>query len=74
MANVNYHHHFMGRTGSRQHHVAFHPLSLISGLIRRHRQRREMNALLGLADYQLKDIGLTRGDIQRESVKPLWRE
>lgn len=37
------------------------------------RRRREMNYLLSLPDYQLKDIGLQRGDIQREALKPLWR-
>jgi uncharacterized protein YjiS (DUF1127 family) len=74
MLNVNYHHPLIGRIANRRHHDGFRPLSLIAGIARHYRQRRELNALLGLADYQLKDIGLTRSDIQRESVKPLWRE
>jgi uncharacterized protein YjiS (DUF1127 family) len=74
MLNVNYHHPLMGRIANRRHHDGFRPLSFIAGVAKRYRQRREMNSLLGLADYQLRDIGLTRGDIQRESVKPLWRE
>jgi uncharacterized protein YjiS (DUF1127 family) len=74
MTNVHDHHLCMAPTALRRHHAAFHPLSLIAGVARRYRQRREMNSLLSLADYQLRDIGLTRGDIQRESIKPLWRE
>jgi uncharacterized protein YjiS (DUF1127 family) len=41
---------------------------------KRLRERREMNHLLSLPDYQLKDIGLQRGDIQREALKPVWRD
>jgi uncharacterized protein YjiS (DUF1127 family) len=74
MLNVSYHHSLMARTANHRHHVGFNPLNLIKTIARHYRQRREMNNLLGLADYQLKDIGLTRGDIQRESIKPLWRE
>ena len=32
-----------------------------------------LNHLLSMPDYQLKDVGLQRGDIQREAIKPLWR-
>jgi uncharacterized protein YjiS (DUF1127 family) len=36
------------------------------------RARREMNRLLSLDDHMLQDIGLARGDIQREAVRSLW--
>lgn len=41
--------------------------------VRRFRDRRQMNALLHMDDYMLKDIGVSRSDIQREATKPLWR-
>lgn len=47
--------------------------NLASLVIQRHKDRRDMNYLLSLPDYQLKDIGLQRGDVQREALKPLWR-
>ena len=43
-------------------------------IIRRFRQRRELNQLLSLPDYMLKDVGLQRHDIQREALRPLWRD
>jgi uncharacterized protein YjiS (DUF1127 family) len=49
-------------------------LGLASSVLARVRNRRQMNYLLSLPDYQLKDIGLQRGDIQREALKPLWRD
>jgi uncharacterized protein YjiS (DUF1127 family) len=27
-----------------------------------------------LSDHMLRDIGLTRGDVERELMKPFWRE
>jgi uncharacterized protein YjiS (DUF1127 family) len=36
--------------------------------------RRELNRLAGYPDYLLKDIGLQRSDIQRESLKPLCHD
>ena len=36
--------------------------------------RRELNHLAGYPDYLLKDIGLQRSDIQRESLKPLCHD
>jgi uncharacterized protein YjiS (DUF1127 family) len=47
--------------------------NLLARAARRLKHRREMNQLLALPDYQLKDIGLQRSDIQRESLKSLWR-
>ena len=38
--------------------------------IERQRQRR---ALLRLDDRMLRDIGLTRADVEREADKPFWR-
>jgi uncharacterized protein YjiS (DUF1127 family) len=48
------------------------PFGLVRVLIKRFKERRELNYLLGLSDYQLRDIGLQRGDIQREAIKPIW--
>jgi uncharacterized protein YjiS (DUF1127 family) len=36
----------------------------------RERQRR---ALAGMSDHMLRDIGVSRADAVRESVKPFWR-
>lgn len=38
--------------------------------VQRARSRRQM---LGLTDEMLKDVGLTRADIEREAAKPFWR-
>ena len=43
---------------------------LIARWIERTRQR---NALAGLNDHQLRDIGITRLDAARECEKPFWR-
>ena len=37
---------------------------------RRARQRRDLAAL---SDYALRDIGLSRGDVDLEISKPFWR-
>ncbi|MCY1182131.1 hypothetical protein D3C76_1415900 [compost metagenome] len=34
-----------------------------------HRQRKQLAAL---SDYMLKDIGLTRADIEQEIERPFW--
>jgi uncharacterized protein YjiS (DUF1127 family) len=49
-------------------------LNVLKVLLKHYRDRRDLNYLLGLPDYQLRDIGVQRGDIQREVLKPLWRE
>ncbi len=49
------------------------PLAIAASIAQRVRGRRELNRLLNLPDYQLKDIGLQRHDIQREALKPFWR-
>ncbi|MBL8906200.1 MAG: hypothetical protein JNM20_05940 [Rhizobiales bacterium] len=48
------------------------PLHFVHGVARRFRHRREMNRLLGMPDYILKDVGVQRHEIQREAVRPLW--
>jgi uncharacterized protein YjiS (DUF1127 family) len=45
-------------------------LSRISRAFECARQRR---ALSGLSDEMLRDLGLTRDDVARESAKPFWR-
>jgi uncharacterized protein YjiS (DUF1127 family) len=50
------------------------PISIARTLVRRLRERRALNRLLSLPDYLLNDVGLQRHDIQREALKPLWRD
>lgn len=38
--------------------------------LERARQRRELRQL---SDHMLKDIGLTRADVEAEAAKPFWR-
>lgn len=45
-------------------------LQAVYRALERARQRR---ALGGLSDAMLRDIGLTRGDVARETAKPFWR-
>ena len=39
--------------------------------VRRARQRQD---LAGLSDYSLRDIGLSRADVDLEVRKPFWRD
>ena len=39
-----------------------------------HRNGKERHQLMGLTDYQLRDVGLCRSDIEIELSKPLWRD
>jgi len=34
---------------------------------------RQRRALARLSDYNLKDVGLSRADVEREVTKPFWR-
>lgn len=52
--------------------VLGYPALVAVSIIERLEQRRELNRLLSMPDYQLKDIGLQRHDIQRKSMEPLW--
>ncbi|MCO7571109.1 DUF1127 domain-containing protein [Pseudomonas chlororaphis] len=57
------------------HKLSFQALSL-SGLWRRvmrwHELGRERRMLAGLSDAALKDLGLTRADVEHERVRPFW--
>lgn len=46
---------------------------LVRVAYRNFQDRRQMNALLKMDDYMLKDIGISRSDVQREATKSLWR-
>ncbi len=48
--------------------------SFVAALGERLNRRREFRALLDQPDYILRDIGVSREDIVREALKPLWRE
>jgi uncharacterized protein YjiS (DUF1127 family) len=50
------------------------PIALAGRIVRRIRERREMNRVLGFPDYLLEDIGLRRDEMQRKAVDSLWRE
>jgi len=48
--------------------------SLLRHIVTWLERSRERQALLALDDWVLKDIGLSRADVMRESDKPFWRE
>ena len=50
------------------------PLALTGRIVRRIRERRELNRMLSFPDYLLTDIGLRRDEMQRKALDPLWRE
>ena len=50
------------------------PVALAGRIVRRIRERREMNRVLGFPDYLLDDIGLQRDEMQRKTLDPLWRD
>jgi uncharacterized protein YjiS (DUF1127 family) len=45
-----------------------------SGIARALRHRREATALSGLDSYMLKDIGITRSDLNDAFSSPLWED
>ncbi|MBX3453063.1 DUF1127 domain-containing protein [Ferrovibrio sp.] len=46
--------------------------TIVYGLLAWQRRAEERAVLAGLSERQLKDIGLSRGDIAAESGKPFW--
>jgi uncharacterized protein YjiS (DUF1127 family) len=47
---------------------------LVDHAIAAHERWCQRQALLRLDDHLLKDIGLTRADVEREVTKPVWRD
>ncbi len=37
-------------------------------------RQRQRDRLLELTDAQLRDVGLSRADVRRETGKPFWRD
>ena len=68
------HEHVFGKARSK---LSIFSFSTFRGLVRNWRARRKFGKLHLLDDYQLKDIGLTRGQLQQItglplSVDPIW--
>jgi uncharacterized protein YjiS (DUF1127 family) len=58
---------------------AVHAAALVAKVVavpfvwmKRIRQRRELMGLLSQPEHLIKDVGLQRGDITREALKPFW--
>jgi uncharacterized protein YjiS (DUF1127 family) len=47
--------------------------ALVEGALAMEERRRQRHALLCLDDRLLKDIGLSRADVDLECGKPFWR-
>jgi uncharacterized protein YjiS (DUF1127 family) len=55
--------------------MSLHALRRVPHIIRHWFERAESRrALTTLSDYELRDIGLTRNDVDRELMKPFWRD
>lgn len=46
---------------------------LLEGLLLWQRRAAERHALRALSNRDLKDVGLSRADIESEAAKPFWR-
>jgi uncharacterized protein YjiS (DUF1127 family) len=73
MSYVNHYHSGTSVSSDRPKRGLAAAVELLRAVSMRLRNRREMNYLLSMSDYELRDIGLQRGDVQREAVRPLWR-
>jgi uncharacterized protein YjiS (DUF1127 family) len=66
-----------GRRGApapREHRKPTHPFAAVSARVAFWIARvHQRNALAGLDDHMLRDIGITRYDAARECGKPFWR-
>ena len=47
--------------------------SLVLGFLALEERRRQRAALMALDDRLLKDIGLSRADVERECGRPIWK-
>ncbi len=54
--------------------ILTHPIAIAVHMVQRFQERRELNRMLSYPDYLLKDIGVQRNDLQREALRPLWRD
>ena len=59
------------RVANNPHAVFPGPFGILLTWLERYRQRR---TVYGLSDHMLKDIGVSRADVERESSKQFWRE
>lgn len=51
-----------------------HPVwALLDVLFTALERRKQRRALMGLDDHLLKDIGVSRGEVEQEVAKPFWR-
>lgn len=65
--------------GQIEHPVAEkHSVHLVSDLLHKfsrwYELHRERELLASLSDEALKDIGMSRADVEFESVKPFWND
>jgi uncharacterized protein YjiS (DUF1127 family) len=47
--------------------------ALGNALLRWVRRHRDLAYLMGLEDYLLRDVGLTREQVRRAAAEPFWR-
>ncbi len=74
MTSMTQHHSNANSQGAGYSAFFGRQLSTARHVFLRFKERRELTRLNSYPDYLLHDIGLQRGDIQREALKPLWRE